>query len=194
MTLPEAITTDGERAGDDPDAVLVASAKGGDRAAFGKLLERHYDRMHRVAWRITGSSHDAEDIVQEVCCALPGKLDGFRGEARFTTWLTGIVTNACLDHRRRAGALSRLKDRFSFFAPKSGGDGRDLYAGTWIASTLAKLPQEIRDTIVLVAGEGMSHEEAGQALGVAANTISWRLHMARKKLLAMGVNEVLNAR
>lgn len=194
MTLPEATATVDDREGIDPDAVLVASAKGGDRIAFGTLLERHYDRMHRVAWRITGSSHDAEDIVQEVCCALPAKLGGFRGEARFTTWLTGVVTNACLDHRRRAGALSRLKDRFSFLSGQSGGDGRDLYVGTWIASSLSKLSPEIRDTVVLVAGEGMSHEEAGKALGVAANTVSWRIHTARKKLLALGVNEVLDAR
>ena len=68
-----------------PDSELVARAQAGERAAFEALLRRHYERMHRLAWRMTGSRHDADDVVQEVCCALVGKLGGFRHEARFTT-------------------------------------------------------------------------------------------------------------
>src|SRR5262245_29016844 len=75
----------------DPDADLVAKASGGDRGAFETLLRRHYDRIHRVAGRLTGSTADAEDVAQEVCCALVEKIASFRGEARFTTWLYGIV-------------------------------------------------------------------------------------------------------
>src|SRR5215470_5177967 len=85
---------DGTGAADDPDRDLVDRAAGGDRAAFEALLRRHYDRIHRVAWRVTGSRSDAQDIAQDVCCALVEKIGSFKGEARFTTWLVGIVVNA----------------------------------------------------------------------------------------------------
>ena len=79
------------------DADLVAGAAAGERDAFELLLRRHYDRIHGLAWRLTGSRADAEDIAQEVCCALVEKIGSFRREAKFTTWLTGITFNACRD-------------------------------------------------------------------------------------------------
>ena len=73
--------------GNDPDLGLVAAACAGDRDAFAALLERHYDRIHGLAWQLTGSRADADDIAQDVCCALVEKIGSFRGEAKFTTWL-----------------------------------------------------------------------------------------------------------
>src|SRR5690242_1032484 len=84
-----------------PDFELVAAAAGGDRDAFAALLDRHYARIHGLAWRLTGSRADADDVAQDVCCTLVEKIGAFRGEAKFTTWLTGIVFNACRDLRRR---------------------------------------------------------------------------------------------
>ena len=113
---------------------------GGDRDAFESLLRRHYDRIHRVAWRMTGSRSDAEDIAQDVCCALVEKIGSFKGEAKFTTWLTGIVVNACRDHRRRGLTLPRLRERLAVLAglaPRP--DGRDAYRLSWLASELARL-------------------------------------------------------
>jgi len=78
---------DGGAADDD----LVSLATQGNRAAFEALLRRHYDLMHRVAWRMTGSQTDAQDICQDVCCALVERIASFRGEAKFTTWLVGIA-------------------------------------------------------------------------------------------------------
>ena len=89
------------------DDDLVSLATQGNRAAFEALLRRHYDLMHRVAWRMTGSQTDAQDICQDVCCALVGRIASFRGEAKFTTWLVGIVRNACHDHHRRHSLGSR---------------------------------------------------------------------------------------
>ena len=97
MTAEVTEPPDGSATDDD----LVGLAAQGDRAAFEALLRRHYDLMHRVAWRMTGSQADAQDICQEVCCALVERIGSFRGEAKFTTWLVGIVRNACHDHHRR---------------------------------------------------------------------------------------------
>lgn len=169
------------------DSELVAWARSGERAAFETLLRRHYDRIHRIAWRMTGSRHDAEDIAQDVCIALVGRIAGFKGEAAFTTWLYGIVVNACRDHHRRRATLVRLKDGLAILVglgPQP--DGRDLFRRTWLASELARLDPSLRETIVLVVGEGLTHAEAGAALGLAETTISWRLHEARRLLKDSG--------
>lgn len=165
----------------DPDAALAREAASGSRAAFETLLRRHYDRMHRIAWRMTGSAHDAEDVAQEVCCALVERIASFRGEARFTTWLSGIVINACRDHLRRREVTARGKEGLSVLAELARpDDGRDLYRQSWLASEIGCLPGDLRETILLVAGEGLTHAEAGAALGIAETTVSWRLHEARR--------------
>ncbi|MDP4026018.1 sigma-70 family RNA polymerase sigma factor [Methylobacterium sp. NEAU 140] len=165
------------------DADLARRAAAGERAAFEALLRRHYDRMHRVAWRMTGSRHDAEDIAQEVCCALVTRIAGYRGEATVATWLTGIVINACRDHHRRRATLGRLKDGLAVLVGLAPGpDGRDLHRRAWLAGALARLDAPLRETVVLVGGEGLTHAEAAAALGLAESTVSWRLHEARRIL------------
>src|SRR3954468_15812497 len=169
---------DGGASDDD----LVRLATQGNRAAFEALLRRHYDLMHRVAWRMTGSQADAQDICQEVCCALVERIASFRAEAKFTTWLIGIVRNACHDHYRRSSTLTRLKDHLAVLAGMAAPpDGRDLFRRTWLASELARLSPLLRETVVLVAGEGMTHAEAAAALGVAESTISGRMHEVRRQ-------------
>jgi len=167
----------------DPDRDLVDRAVAGNRDAFESLLRRHYDRIHRVAWRMTGSRSHAEDIAQDVCCTLVEKIGGFKGEAKFTTWLTGIVVNACRDHRRRGLTLARLRDHLSVLADlATPPDGRDAYRRSWLASALSRLDPLLRDTVALVVGEDLTHAEAARALGVAESTVSWRMHEARRQL------------
>ena len=167
----------------DPDGSLVERAVRGERDAFETLLRRHYDRIHRIAWRLTGSASHADDIAQDVCCTLVEKIGSFKGEAKFTTWLTGIVVNACRDQRRRGVAFTRLRDCLAVLAglaPRP--DGRDAYRRSWLASELARLDPLLRDTVVLVVGEDLTHAEAARALGVAESTVSWRMHEARRQL------------
>src|SRR3954468_7353409 len=112
----------------DADAELVAAAAGGDRDAFGVLLERHYARIHGLAWRMTGSRTDADDVAQDVCCALVEKIGDFRGEAKFSTWLCGITFNACRDLRRRRRSLGSFTERLAVLAGlASPPDSRDLH-------------------------------------------------------------------
>ena len=166
-------------AGDDD---LVSLARQGDRVAFEALLRRHYDLMHRVAWRMTGSETDAQDICQDVCCALVERIASFRGEAKYTTWLIGIVRNACHDHHRRQSTWQRLKGHLTVLADRAAPpDGRDLYRRSWLASELARLSPLLRETVVLVVGEGMTHAEAATALGVTESTISGRMHEVRRQ-------------
>ena len=169
----------------DPDRELVAAAVGGQRNAFEALLRRHYDRIHRIAWRLTGSATDADDVAQEVCCTLVEKIGTFRNQARFTTWLVGIVVNACHDHHRRVAALTRLRRHLATLASSARlPDGRDLQGRLWLASAIARLDRPLRETVVLVVGEDMSHAEAAVALGIAESTVSWRMHQVRRRLAA----------
>jgi len=168
---------------DHPDAALVAAAVDGDRAAFAALLERHYDRIHRLAWQLTGSRADADDVAQDVCCTLVEKIASFRGEAKFTTWLCGIVFNACRDLRRRRGSFGAFTERLAVLAGLARGpDGRDLHDAMWVKSAIAKLPPAYREAVALVAGQQLSHKEAAAILGIAEATVSWRLHEVRRML------------
>jgi len=167
----------------DSDGHLVAAAVAGDREAFEALLRRHYDRVHGLAWQLTGSRADADDVAQDVCCTLVEKIGSFRGEAKFSTWLTGITFNACRDLRRRRRSLGGLVERLTVLAGLGQApDGRDAYDAVWISSAIAKLKPALRDTAVLVAGQQLTHAEAAEVLGVAENTVAWRMHEVRRIL------------
>ena len=169
--------------GDDPDVKLVSAAAAGDRAAFGELLQRHYDRIHGLAWQLTGSRADADDIAQDVCCTLVEKIASFRGEAKFSTWLCGITFNACRDLRRRRRSFRGLTERLTVLAGLAAPpDGRDAYDAIWLRSAIARMKPAYRDAAVLVAGQQLSHGEAAEILGVAEATISWRMHEVRRLL------------
>ena len=171
--------------GSDPDSSLVAAACSGDRDAFESLLERHYDRIHGLAWQLTGSRADADDIAQDVCCVLVEKIGGFRGEAKFSTWLTGITFNACRDWRRRRGSLRAFTERLTVMAGiAAASDRRDPYDAVWVKSAIARLKPALRETAVLVAGQQLTHAEAAAVLGVAEATVAWRMHEVRRILSA----------
>ena len=171
----------------DPDSALVSAAAAGDRSAFAALLERHYGRVHGLAWQLTGSRADADDVAQDVCCALVEKIATFRGEAKFGTWLCGITYNACRDLRRRRRSFAGLTEKLAVLAGLAKApDGRDLYDSIWLRSAIARLKPAYRDAAVLVAGEQLSHAEAAEILGVAESTVSWRMHEVRRLLAAEG--------
>jgi len=85
----------------DDDGALVERAKGGSQEAFGLLVRRHQDRAFAVAFRVVRQREDALDIAQEAFVRAYQSLAGFKGEAKFSTWLHRIVVNLALDHLRR---------------------------------------------------------------------------------------------
>ena len=162
---------------------LIEAAKGGDPVAFEALLETHYDRIYRAAWRATGSREDAQDVAQDVCVKLGAALASFRAEASFTTWLHRIVLNAAADFRRaaRAGEHVPLEDESDRLVSTSeSAEAGLIRQDLW--SAVRALPPQQRDAVLLVYGEDFGHREAGEALGCSEATVSWHLHEARKRL------------
>ena len=167
------------------DSELAAAAIAGDREAFRRLVERHYDMIFRVAYRYVGSAADAEDIAQDVCVTLATKLSRFRGRSQFTTWLVSIVINRCRDSFRRRKSSQALAEKYAALREAEDADQADTEQRTdWLHGALQGLEPALRETVLLIIGEDLSHAEAAKILGCAESTVSWRVHMARKQLKA----------
>ena len=171
------------------DENLARAAADGDVEAFSALLERHYDAVFRLAFRLTGAAAEAEDLTQDVCAALPAKLASFRAEARFTTWLWRVVVNAAHDRRRRAATHARHAEGWGDWeTARRAADRETAEAVDWLAEAMRALPEELRDTLALVLDD-LSHEEAAEILGIAPGTVSWRISEAKKRLRALREKE-----
>ncbi len=175
---------------DTPDETLAAAAAQGDRVAFATLVGRHYDRIHALAWRLTGQRAEAQDLAQEVCAGLAARLGGFRAEARFTTWLYRVTVNAFLDSRRRAATRARAAEGWGDWeVARQEAMGEDRAAQEWLAQAMRRLPEELRLTVALVLGEDLTQAEAGRVLGVSEGTVAWRMSEVKKRLRAIAAEE-----
>ena len=166
------------------DSELISAVLGrGDEAAFRMLYRRHTPRLHLFVVRLLGGhEHDAEDVVQETWIRTVEALAGFRGEARFATWLTGIGLNMArkrLRWRASRGETS-LEEDPPFDAPNSAVEGPEGRID--LERAIARLPDRSREVLVLHDVEGWTHEEISRSLGIAEGTSKSQLHHARRKM------------
>ena len=175
--------------GEHTDEELVHRACGGDRQAFVLLIERHYHRIYRLAARVLDGA-SAQDVTHDVCIALAVRLSSYRGNSRFVTWLYRVVVDAALDAMRR-GAVCRRSNRD--YAAEVASERADRVVrsqqSVWLRQVMARLPEALRLTSVLVLEEGLCHAEAGAVLGVSEATVSWRMHQVRQVLRALAADE-----
>ena len=165
------------------DEELVAAAAQGDDRAFHDLVDRHADRLFRLAFRLVSNSADAEDVVQETLMGAFRHLGRFRGRSTVRTWLSGILV------RQAARCLRRRGRRRAAALPESEGladRARDVAADTGrrldIGGALRELSPEHREVVVLREYEGMSYAEIAEALAVPRGTVESRLFRARQQL------------
>lgn len=177
------MTGDHDALDEQADRWLVDKVRGGDMDAYEVLIRRHRDRIYRIALRMLGDSHDAEDIAQDVTIQLWTAVTGFAGSAAFTTWLYRIVVNRCHNHRRGRRRTRPVLDTDP--APTPGADDaaitREQSAAT--LRSVAALPPPQRAVLVLVQMEGLSYREAAAVTGESEATVRGRLHRARKALI-----------
>ena len=175
---------------DSPDTVLAAAAAAGDQDAFGQLLARHYDRLFGLCWRLTGVRAEAQDLVQDICIALPRKLPGWRAEGQFTTWLYRVAVNAAHDRRRRQAVRDRVARTWGSLELARQEDlVHERDARDWLDVAMQRLPPDLRDTVVLVLGEDLTQAEAAKVLGLSEGTVAWRMSQVKTQLRAMAAED-----
>ncbi len=170
-----------ERPGETDEADWIARAQRGDVAAFEALYRLHVDRVYGLCLRMTGNRAEAEDCAQEAFIRAWDKLDRFRGDSAFGTWLHRIAVNAVLGRIRKS---KREQDRLQEAAgidpaPAAVADTGELRD---LAAAIDRLPQGARHVFVLHAVYGYSHEETGAMLDIAPGTSKAQVHRARRLL------------
>lgn len=173
------------------DGELVARAKAGDTDAFGILVERHESKVYGLCLKMLGNPEDAEDCLQEVFIKAYEALPGFREEARFSTWIYRIATNACLMRLRK-----RKLETVSLDRPVDLGDGtatRDVEdwsadpaadlmtdeLGEVLTQHINELEPDNRIVFLLRDIHGMSTGDTASVLGLSVPAVKSRLHRAR---------------
>ncbi len=169
------------------EATLIRQAQSADLQSFEALYRLHVDRVYGICLRMTGNKTEAEDCAQEAFIQAWNKLDKFRGDSQFSTWLHRIAVNTVLGRMRKS---KREQDRITavgdvtppLLETGDTGDMRDL------SEAVDRLPEGARHVFVLHAVYGYSHEEAGDMLGIASGTSKAQLHRA-KRLLAQQLRQ-----
>ncbi|NLF30571.1 MAG: sigma-70 family RNA polymerase sigma factor [Planctomycetes bacterium] len=180
------------------DAELVIAVRGGDRQAFGRLVQRYQRQATGVAFRLLDNRDDAMEVVQDACCRAFSKLRSLSDPQRFGPWLLRIVGNLALN-RRRDRAVRRT---ISLDRPADASSSDDPAPGGWVASkapgpeelasaeelkaaigrALDELPEKQRAALVLFSMEKLSHKEVAEILGISVEAAKWNVFAARKKL------------
>ena len=154
------------------------------------LVREHRDGVYRVALRLTGDAEEAADLTQDTFVRAFGAWHRFtpEHEASAAAWLRRIATNLFLDAARRRARLrvdALSPERAERMVDAGGAADRRLDERTLesdVVAALDRLSPDFRATVVLCDIEGVSHEEAAQALGVRVGTVRTRLHRARAQL------------
>ncbi|HEX9366106.1 MAG TPA: RNA polymerase sigma factor [Vicinamibacterales bacterium] len=191
------------------DLALVRRAQAGDVEAFGELVERNRRAVFRAALAAVGSATEADDVAQEAFITAFQKLDGFRGESSFKTWLLSITWRKAIDRRK---SVTRWVHRL--VAPAQSSEGEEwnpmdrLAAGGQsqedelmtsdlqkrLKPLIASLPKKLRDALLLAGSGDHSYDEIGRLLKIPTGTVKWRVSEARKvlrqKMLSMGYTDV----
>ena len=175
------------------DVDLVARARQGDPAAFGELVDRHRSAVYRAALAALGSPADAEDAAQDAFLLAYRRLDSFRGDASFKTWLLTITWHQAINRRRSLTSVWRR-----IVAPKTEEDAEAAMAGIasggpspeqaaeqeqlrrGIREAIRALSPKLRDALLLAQAGDYSYDEIGAMLRVPTGTIKWRVSEARR--------------
>jgi RNA polymerase sigma-70 factor (ECF subfamily) len=166
------------------DAYLVARAREGYVDAYELLVRRHAPMAYRVALRLCGEHHDAQDIAQEALVAAWERLDQFRADAKFSTWLYQIVTRRALNKVSRSRATTSLDVLGAVPDPAEGPAAqaeRNLAADA-VTDALAALPFPQRALIVLRHFEGLSYAELAEVTHSTVPAVRSQLFRARRTL------------
>jgi RNA polymerase sigma-70 factor (ECF subfamily) len=178
------------------DQDLVRRAQAGDTDAFGELVDRNRRAVFRAAVAALGSAAEADDVAQEAFVMAYRKLDSFRGDAAFRTWLLAIAWRKALDRRKSMGRWLKLTvtpaetdaDATNWIEqmPADARSQEDSLAAEQLQQTVKRLirtlPRKLRDALLLAGSGEYTYDQNSHILGVPIGTVKWRVSEARRVL------------
>lgn len=188
------------------DLDLVRLAQAGDVEAFGELVERNRRAVFRAALAAVGSPAEADDVTQEAFVTAYRKLNSFRGESQFRTWLLSITWRKAIDRRKSLTRWLRMTvspprdddgdNAFDQMERVPSGDRSQEDAVTDdelqqnVTRLIGTLPRKLRDALLLAGTGDHTYAQISQMLGAPVGTVKWRVSEARRvlkrKLAALG--------
>ena len=166
----------------DSDRSLAELVLGGDEGAFRLLYRRHSPRLYLLVLRLLGGAEaDAEDVVQETWLKATERLNTFRWEASFGSWLSAIGLNVARELIRRRG---KREEQWSEETEIAGAVPREKVDPLDLERAIRGLPQGYRTVLLLHDVEGYRHEEIAEKLGITAGTSKSQLFHARRAMRA----------
>lgn len=165
---------------------VIARAKEGDAAAFEVLVQTYQNSVYRLALRMCGNAHDAEEVAQEAFVAAWKGLPNFRGESKFSSWLYQLTSHAAVDFLRREKrhrGTEPIEEQVHLAAegtPAEAAEAAELQAA--VQQALQELSPEHREIFLLRQMQQLSYDEIGQLLGLGSGTVKSRLNRAKKQL------------
>jgi RNA polymerase sigma-70 factor (ECF subfamily) len=170
----------------EPPATLLEACRRGDREAAAALFDRCRDRVYTLALHLSADPAEAADVTQDVFVRVLGRLEQYRGEARFSTWLYRVVVNVFLDRRKARRRYAPLDEatlaRRASAEPSPETAAIREQARARLMAALQRLPDTLRLPLVLRYGSGLSYGEIAATLGVREGTVASRLHRGLAQL------------
>lgn len=165
-----------------PSPELLRRATAGDAGALEEVLRLSHGPVFSYLRRLVDDNGHAEDLAQEVLLRVAQGLAGFRGEARFTTWLFQIARHAAMDHlrRREAAAIGGPAEIEALLRCDPGMEG--LEEAALLRACIGLLNEDLRSALVLRDMLGFKYEEIAEILQVTLATVKWRIFTAREQV------------
>lgn len=175
-----------------PDSELITECLQGRTDAFGQLVTRYQERLFGTLVTMLGSVEDARDVAQEAFVQAYQKLESFRGQSAFYSWLFRIALNSSVDHHRRQ---RRPTVSIDAAREQTGAEPTDLHTETspsfrierterqkLVQLALSKLSPEYRQVLILKEMEDMKYEEIAAVVKIPVGTVRSRIHRGRAEL------------
>lgn len=169
----------------DSDALLIRQVQARQQAAFRRLYERYLPQVHGLCLRLTGNRQLAEDATQEAFIQVWRRIETFRGDSSFSTWLHSLTANSTLSFlRKQKRWWQRLGDHEHFEAVIEQLEDSPATDVTELLQLLPRLPERARLVFVLHAIEGYRQDQVARLMGTSTGTVKAQFHKASSQLKA----------
>jgi RNA polymerase sigma-70 factor (ECF subfamily) len=167
----------------DEDFAIITRFQQGDETAFRELVLKHKDKVRNLVYLTLGDNDYIDDISQDVFISTYHKLNDFRFESKFTTWLYRVTVNKCRDYLRKKKVRSIFTPLNEDVHQQSGRMRSDtMDVPGFVRKAIAKLPEKLRVPLILRDIDGFSYKEIAGKLEVEVGTVKSRIFRARESL------------